>query len=390
MTTAEQMAEHIAEHLGVLAGEIGERPGGSKGGAAAITYLEGVLADSGWAVETQWFPMPAWVDGGSHLTLDGATLAAATNAFSPPVEARGAVLAAGTWAELAAAELNGRIVLLYGDLLPAPLSPKSWFLISEEEQALIAILEQQHPAALLTAQRFGGGLERLIEDAEFTIPSATISAEAARDILRQPGLEVDLRIASNIGAGQTANVVARAGTGSGRVVLCAHHDTKFGTPGALDNAAGTAVILALAAALNPAAYPFALELIVFANEEYMPIGDDEYLRRAGGSVDGVLACINIDGAGLVTAPDSMTVLSAGDELEAALRALAAADPAIVWADPWPESNHSTFAMRGVPSVAFTSAERTSLAHHPEDTIIWVDAARLARVAGLATAVLEVL
>lgn len=383
-----ELAARIAAHVSELAGEIGARPGGSAAGAAAIAYLVKALAGAGWSVEQQWFPCPAWTDGGTDLRLEGEALTAVTNPFSPPGTARGAVVAAGTRAELAAQELHGRIVLLYGELLTGPLSPKEWFLISEQEQALIDLLESAQPAALLCAQRFGAGLEPLIEDAALPIPSATVSAEAARTLLRRRQAELTLTIRSSSAAGQTANVVARAGTGQARVVLCAHHDTKFGTPGALDNAGGTAVLLALAELLRPADYPFALELVSFANEEYLPLGDDEYLRRQGGDdLSGVLACLNIDGAGLVTAPDSITALSAGAELTAALQEVAADYNDIVWAEPWPESNHSTFAMRGVPSVACTSSDRTKLAHRPEDKPAWVDAARLARLARLLLRVL---
>lgn len=387
----DEVIVRIAEHLRVLVEEIGERPGGSAANVSTIAYLTKVLDETGWLVEQQWFDCPAWTDCGTELQVNGRHLPAATNAFSTPCDVAAPLVAVGTLAELQQADLHGRVVLLYGDVVPAPLSPKSWFLLSECEAEIIALLEQGRPAALLTAQRFGGGLERLIEDWDFFIPSATVSAETARDLLQNLPAEVHLLIASSRTSGRTANVLARSRPGKRRVVICAHHDTKFGTPGALDNASGCAVVLALAQTVEAARYPFAIEWVIFANEEYLPIGDDEYLLRQGGDDLGdVLACINIDGVGLWNAPDSITVMSAGPEFEAALHEVAARYPQISWTKPWPESNHSTFAWRGVPSVAFTSATRTVLAHHPEDDLRWINPQRLATVAELIGDILRLL
>jgi len=381
--------EQLTGHLRVLVEEIGERPGGTPANHTTIAYLTGTLQAAGWVVEEQWFACPNWTDRGTLLEMNGRALPAATNAFSPPVDVHAPYAAAGTLEELREAELGGKIAVLYGDLVPAPLSPKAWFLLSEREAEIIALLEEKQPLGILTVQRIGGGVERLIEDADFHIASATISAETGRELLQNPQAALRLVIASTREEGRTANVVARAGRGAARVVICAHHDTKFGTPGALDNAGGAAVVLALAQTIDPTDHPFALELVFFANEEYLPIGDDEYLRRQGGDdLSEVALCINIDGAGLWTAPDSITAIGAGPEFEAALHALTEAYPAIVWTDPWPESNHSTFSWRGVPSVAFTSATRTALAHQPTDNLEWISTARLVQLRPLIEDILE--
>jgi aminopeptidase YwaD len=191
---------------------------------------------------------------------------------------------------------------------------------------------------------------------------------------------LELHIKSSRQPGSTANVVGRSQQQDKRVVICAHHDTKYGTPGACDNASGVAVLLALAESLNPHDYPFRLELVSFSNEEYLPIGDDEYLRRGGGDdLSDVLACINIDGAGQLLAPDSITAVTASDEFAAALSSLAFEQKDLAWVDPWPESNHSTFAWRGVPSVAFTSTDRRALAHHPYDDLQWSSSRRISRL-----------
>jgi hypothetical protein len=172
-----QIISRIKEHMDVLVNEIGERPGGSPGCLQAETYISNIFAANGWAVEKQTFDCPDWKDLGRVLHLNGRILEAATNAYSPPCDVEAHFVPIGTLAELENADLDGRIGVLYGAILPSPLSPKSWFLKSEREDKIIQLLESKNPLALVTVQRIGGGVERLIEDWEFSIPSVTVSAE---------------------------------------------------------------------------------------------------------------------------------------------------------------------------------------------------------------------
>ena len=372
----------IDSHLRVLIEEIGERPGASLNDHRAAGYITKVLAKLGWEVEEQRFSCPEWTHHSTRLMLDGDELAAATNAYSRPCDVRAIPVGAGTLAELETAELHGRLALLYGDIVPAPLSPKSWFLLSEKEERIIQILEEKEPAAVLTVQRHRGGLERLIEDWQFHIPSVTITPQTALALLRNPEQEAHLRIDSEETAGYSANIVARSPKRPSTVVICAHFDTKFDTPGALDNGSGVAVLLALAQTLDAADFPFALEFVAFTNEEYLPLGDDEYLRLRGQNLDDVIAAINIDSVGQLLAANSIAAFSARDAFVASLQRLTPAYPGVVWVEPWPQSNHSTFAMRGVPSIAFSSTGRIELAHWPDDDLRWIDPTKVTDIVRL--------
>ena len=69
-------------------------------------------------------------------------------------------------------------------------------------------------------------------------------------LLQRSERRLHLRIDTHQSPGQSYNVVAgKAGTRPERIVLCAHLDTKLETPGAADNGAGVAVLLALAHSL---------------------------------------------------------------------------------------------------------------------------------------------
>jgi Zn-dependent M28 family amino/carboxypeptidase len=173
-----------------------------------------------------------------------------------------------------------------------------------------------------------------------------------------------------------------------KIVLMAHFDTKIETPGAMDNAAGVAVLLGLAQSLASFDLPFGLEFVAFNGEEYLPIGDDEYLRRGEADFPNILAAINFDGVGAALGANSLTALAASAELEGQAKCLMERHPAFVWVEPWPESNHSTFAFRGVPSLAFSSSGVRHLAHTPADTLEQVSEAKLYATALLAAEIID--
>lgn len=384
------MGHLLMGHLRYLCETIGPRPGGSPGNHQAAKYISQVLEAAGWSVEEQPFDCPQWTHHETILTIDGNRLTAAANAYSPPCDVTAPTAALSTIAELEEAELTGRIGILCGDLTRAPLSPKAWFLKSERDDHLITTLERKRPAAVITVQADTNGLERLFEDWEFLIPSATVPPDVGLTLLRRAGCPVSLRIDSDRSPGHTANVVARSKGGRNRVVLCAHYDTKIDTPGAYDNGSGVAVLLALAQAIDPVAYPFCLELVAFANEEYMPIGDEEYVRRNGNEFDDVIAAINVDGVGQYLGTDSIAIYSPSGTFESATRELTAAYAGLTWVDPWPESNHSTFVMRGVPSIALSSTGRVRVEHRPTDVVDWLSPSKLDRMVRFLIELLDML
>jgi len=378
-----------AAHLERLGAQIGPRPIGSPANHAAAQYIEQVFSASGLEVERQEYACTAWEDLGASLTLDGAPLEAESNPFSPPCEVTAWLALASTVAELDSAELEGRIAVLYGDLTKEPLACKSWFLKSERDDHIIRLLEEKKPAALLTVQSGAGMLERLIEDWELLIPSATVPAATGLALVQKPGGTAHLRIASQCSAGTTANLVARrAGASAQKIVLMAHYDTKIDTPGAADNGAGVAVLLGLAERLGRARLHYGLEFVAFTGEEYLPIGDDEYVRRGGEQFDQILTAMNFDGVGPWLSPTSITLIAGSQPYQEHLNHVTRSYPSVVWVEPWPQSNHSTFSWRGVPSIAFSSVGGFRFAHLRSDTVEWINPARLDELVKLAAEIVE--
>lgn len=368
-------------HLFHLSSEIGPRPGGSAANETAAQYIEHVLSRCGFSVERQTFTCPTWVVYETYLEVNGEWVPAAVNPYSPPCDVTGAVVPVGTLAELNAADLSGQIALLYGHLVRRPLPCKAWTFKSEDEARTVELLEAKQPAAIIAVQSRFGDLERLIEDADLPIPSVTVTAQVGLPLLKRPDAVAYLRIRSTSAVGETSNIIARRpGSQPGRVLLCAHYDTKYDTPGAADNGSGVSVLLAAAERLSAETPTYDLEVVAFTNEEYLPVGSAVYLERLGDGVDAAMAelqaVINCDRVGCALGVNSITTLAASDDFRSALDELVQRYPGVTWVDPWIESDHAFFAFRGVPCIALSNSGAPHWDHLRGDTLDWISPARL--------------
>jgi Zn-dependent M28 family amino/carboxypeptidase len=164
-----------------------------------------------------------------------------------------------------------------------------------------------------------------------------------------------------------------------RIVLCAHYDTKEDTPGAWDNASGTAALLTLAGRLSRRGLTTGLEFISFTGEEYLPLGSLAYADRFQDTFAGLLAAVNMDGVGAWLAANTLAAFSASPEFENAVSGLKDRYPGITRVDPWPSSDHYAFFSRGVPSIALSSSGLNDTAHTPADTPGGISPIRLGEV-----------
>jgi len=379
------MSASLTRHLEELCVEIGARPIGSPANDRAADYIRDVFAALGWAVEEQPYACTGWTCAAASLAVGDEALVVEANAFSPACDVTAAAVPASTLDGLAAADLTGKIALLHGELVAEPLSAKSWFLRGERDDAIIGLLEAKRPAAVLAPPPPTPQYEQFTGDWELEIPAATAPLPVIECLLARPEA-LHLRLECAKYPATARNIVARKpsprqpGIPPKRMALMAHFDTRINTPGALDNAGSVAALLALAEILGGMALPFDLELIAFNSEEYLPIGDDEYVRRAGeASFADIPLAINMDGIGYVGGHNTVARFNVGPVLAARLADITGRYPALQAVAPWPQSNHSTFAFRGVPALAFSSHGAFALAHYPADTVAAVSIAKLAEV-----------
>jgi aminopeptidase YwaD len=194
-----------------------------------------------------------------------------------------------------------------------------------------------------------------------------------------------LHIEARLAAAHGATVVGRCGPATGpRTVVCAHFDTKHDTPGAIDNAAGVAALLALARALQQQRLLTGVELVAFDGEDhYAAPGQVAYLQAPGLALEEIQLVVNIDGAGLCGRPTTLAYFDCPEPLATDIRRVQAQFPAMRTVPPWPQGDHSIFWMQGVPCIALTSdgieALVDNLVHTPDDTIDGVDAEEIGQV-----------
>ncbi len=384
--------EHeLTRHLLHLSRTIGARPAGSAANVAAGGYIVRSLESAGFTVDLQAYPCPTWEDLGTTLEVGGVAVPVGANPFSPSCDVQAPTVTAGTLAELQALTMRGRVAVLYGQVAAAPLAPRDWPWKGEHDAAIVAALEQGAPEAVLLVQTHEAGLARLIEDPDLGLASATVPAEVGLLLVRQPGVPVRLRINARRGPGSAYNVIGRRGSqDEPRVILCAHFDTKIDTPGASDNAGGVAVLLALAEMLGAHHLGVGLEVVAFNGEEYLPSGAAEYIRHRAADLDAIVALLNFDGVGQWLAPNGVTLLEGSQAFADVLEHLLRRYPGVVRMAPWLESDHGFFALRGVPSVAFTTAARQPLDHTRADTADWISPPRLREAAMLGAEIVAAL
>jgi aminopeptidase YwaD len=385
----ENFSTQVSEHLSKLCVGFGCRPIGSFANQAAADYISSVFLSAGLNIEQQPYVCMDWQCESASLEFAGQHVSVDANVFSNSCDVTAPMVPVCSIRELELADIAGKIVLFYGDLANVPLSPKSWFLKSERDVEILQLLEASPPAALIARSAATLEYEQVTEDWELNIPAATVSWETADRLASHPGALVRLILQCKRTTSTAANIVARKiGRGTSKVVLMAHFDTKIATPGALDNATGVALLLTLAERLASSDLACGLEFVAFNGEEYLPIGDDEYLRKGEDDFGNILTAINMDGVGARLGTSSIAIFSASHAFHDQVSRLVMHYPGVVWVEPWPESNHSTFAFRGVPSLAFSSVGVRSLAHTQLDCIEQVSPVKLAEVAELVTEIVH--
>ena len=180
------------------------------------------------------------------------------------------------------------------------------------------------------------------------------------------------------------------------VVVGAHYDHlgRAGGavyPGADDNASGTAVVLELARAFAAAGgAPRTLVFVLFSGEEIGLLGSRHYVRNPTVPIERTVAMINLDMVGrLGDRPLGVGGVATGGGLKTVVDdvgrqlSLALADREA----PGGGSDHAPFYGAGVPVLFFHTGAHPDY-HRPSDTADKIDADGLARVAAVATRVIE--
>jgi aminopeptidase YwaD len=384
-----QPVELIASsHLHELCSVRPDRRPGSPGNDVATGYVAADLAQSGWQVSEQTFDVLDWSGTPGTARVGREQWAVHPSPYARGAETAGPLVVARTRDEVGA-DLSGRVVLLLGELAGEPLTPSDYpFYSNEEHAALVSALVEARPRVVLAgtgkAPETAGAMEPfpLIEDGAFPLPTANLRVSDAEALAAHAGERVRVDVTAHRWPSHARNVIARLGNPARRVVLTAHVDSKPGTPGALDNAAGVVTLLLLARELrgrlaDDALDAIGVEVAVLNGEDcYAAPGEQAYLAEYGDTLGDVVLAVNIDGAGYRVGATAYSLYGADEPLARTVRQALDAHPRLVEGPAWYSSDHMVFAQHGVPALALTTDQLQTVlnevVHTSHDTPAQVD------------------
>ena len=397
------LASRVESYVDELCVKTPGRQVGSPGNRRATEFFRHQVASFGFQTECPEFECIDWEHGDVTLQVGGARFEAFVSPYSLPCDVIAPLVCASTIEELEDAHITGNIAVLRSELAREQLMPKNFpFYNPDDHQKIIGLLEQGEPAAIISATSrnpaMAGGLYPfpMFEDGDFDIPSVYLTEEEGHRLASHVGEDVLLKFESSRIPSRGCNVIARKGAAqSARVVFCAHIDAKKGTPGALDNAAGVAVLLALAHILKDYSGRLGLEIVALNGEDYYAVpGQLLYVSSNAGKLGEVLLGVNIDGAGYRDGRTAYSLCGCTDEIARAVQRNFGREYGFVEGEPWVQGDHMLFVMGQRPAVAITSERAadllTSVIHTERDRPELLDYGKLARIAeGLGSLFLDI-
>jgi Peptidase family M28 len=357
----------LIQELGV---EIGERVCGSPAAERAAEAIAAAFRDLGLEPRFQEFEFVGYDTEEPELEVDGERWAAGPcmySAATPAEGAEGRIRRIGTsvWAK---------------DLFEVPI-----FAIEDESEREIG---------RLCGNPFDGGAIPFVVFGHIVgPPQVYISSADTKRLESMDGARARLKVNGRYVPGMCdRNVLAELpGESREAVVVCAHHDSVWRGPGAIDNATGVEGVRRVAERLAGRSLPRTVIFAAWAAEEIMLQGSRWFIEesRIRGEFERIVGVVNLDCIGhgryleLLVGPDELMgrAVQAVDTLGLAERY------ELHVRGPVGGTDHYWFAQYGVPAVSILHFPYPEY-HLPEETIELVDERRLDDAVDLAVALTE--
>lgn len=341
------------DHLETLV-DIGDRMAGSDGERAAAEATRDALADAGArAARLEEFPVQGWTRGDSAIRPDdGDEQASIALPRSPGGRASGELVDLGYGLpEDFEADLDGAVAMCSStvpDHYDRFIHRREKYYRAVKAGAA-AFVFRNHVEGLLAPTGSVGTADAPIGE----IPAVGVSSEVgARLARRWAGETVTVAVDCEIGDATSQNVHAALGPDTDPAVLVTSHvDAHDISEGAVDNGAGTAMVVELADALatRESDLETRVEFVVFGAEEVGLVGSEYEAGRR--DLADVRAVVNSDG---VVGGRTLRAITHGfDGLRSAAEATADRFDHPIETDPSqsPHSDHWPFVLSGgVPAI----------------------------------------
>jgi len=385
--------ERLWNHLRVLCEEIGPRLTGTPAGKRAADYIAEHFRRCGAQVEVQDFPCPSWEHESTELTLLGPDgpepLPAFAQTFTEACDLEADIVGVGTLHELdLGPDLEGKVLVLYGEAAGGLAATRNPTLLSAEER---------RPSAVIVISPSETVSTKLIRDPFLRVPAAAVSQSVGLKLLENRGKGLRLRIRARRYDSTGHNVSGLlSGEEQGRIVVAAHFDSAAESPGATDNASGTAVVLELCEMFAAAGMRrLGIDFIAYDAEEYGRhaghggnLGSVEYVRQHPAELQETRAVVEADTVGTATSPPRLRGAKGwpAERKEDILNVLRRF-PRYIVADR-PGTAGGAFNLPGVPALAFVNSWESIPIHTAQDTIELVSADELAFATQVIAAVVQ--
>lgn len=390
---ADPLIDQAARIIHKLCLDIPSRHVGSEGNRLSTDYFAAMMESFGFDTECPQFECMDWYQEGAWLSVDSAMYEVFPSPYSRGCNLRAPLVHISSDSQLETEKLEGKIVLLMGEIAREQLMPKNFpFYNPDRHRRIIQLLEEKKPAAIITATgkdpiMVGSQYPfPLFEDGDFDIPSVYMKDQEGQRLAQHVGREVVLESKTERIPSSGCNVIARrAGLQARRIVLFAHIDARMGTPGAGDNASGVAVLLLLAELVAKLALKVGIEFVAVNGEDYYSNpGEQQFLERNQGRFDEILLGINLDDVGYLKGKVAYSFYECPEDLVVSIREILSKHKVLIEGQAWYQGDHMLFVLNRVPALAFTSEMITELmstiTHTPNDTPQMVDCRKLVAVA----------
>jgi aminopeptidase YwaD len=357
------LRQKARKYLDKLCYQIPNRRVGSEGNQMATSFFAERMQSFGFEVECPEFECMDWRSDGAVISADSESFDVQASPYSLGANVNAPLIVASSAAELERLNITNKILLMHGELTKEQYMPKNFpFFQVEEQQRVIRLLEKKKPLAIVTATtrnpELAGALYPfpVFEDGDFDIPSVFITEEQGNQLASNEGSEISLEIKARRISARACNVVASKGRNlNERVVLFAHIDAKYGTPGAIDNGTGIVTLLLTAELLKNYDGEKCIELVALNGEDYYSNpGEQLYLQQNQGKFEGITLGINIDGLGYLKGRTAYSLYECPQQMKGTIEKIFADDQTFLAGDPWFQGDHALFLMNGRPALALTS------------------------------------
>lgn len=375
--------ERLWEHAKVICEEIGPRLSGTSADERTVEYMREHFRRCGTNVEVQNFPCPSWEHKNTELTLltsGPESLPAFAQTFTEACDIEAELVGVNTRYQLELApNLDGKILLLHGEVATDLNADRNPTLLSAEERRASAVIVMSNNQTVST---------KLVRDPFLRVPAVAVSYSTGLRLRENEGRQVRLRIIANRYDSIGHNVIGRLpGESKEHIVVVAHYDTAANSPGATDNASGTAVILELCELFaSMGKHKLGIDFIAYGAEEYGRhcgnlggnLGSVEYVRHHPIEVKTAQAVVEVDCIGTVAVPPKVQVMGWSNYQRKEILDVFQQFPLyMVNVRPETEAPHTAFNLPGVPVLAFVNDYGKLPIHTAQDTIDLMNPGELA-------------